>query len=489
MRRLWGRGILLVVVGVFFGLGGVLGEQIVWLWELCDIDNFPKECDGNSVCVSTPGSAEGKWFCSECEPWENDCTNATCVLYNYADDDNGDGNNGDGESPDRIFQCEECCQHDSCEPSVSCAWDKEACTQNNVCEEYECKTSDDCADNDIKKVCKKSETNPPFNNKCVECTEEENDCDFGCDETTNTCEEMELPDEDDCDFYEDWDDCAGGLSFMYEDCCACDRDRKDATICACIDAGKKAKTAKSCSDEYGPQYTEDGDCCATACEKTVTKVQAAHGLNCVDLYGSDYKEGLDNDGCCIKKGDCSLEEQALAICTTTDTCTNEQDLYDECMANSAATDCSKWVLDVAHGQKCCPGYKKEKTGPATYTCMDCEAEGVCCGIELNTVVPFIGDCIKFKGSSNDTNTTVVWPTTAFPVLMKGLSRLLVTAIMIFSFLLLVVAGVLMTFGDIDTGKGSGYSVWKQLIGKVIIGIALLGASGVILKLINPNFFG
>jgi len=30
---------------------------------------------------------------------------------------------------------------------------------------------------------------------------------------------------------------------------------------------------------------------------------------------------------------------------------------------------------------------------------------------------------------------------------------------------------------------------KKMIIKVVIGIALLGASGVILRLINPNFFG
>jgi hypothetical protein len=39
---------------------------------------------------------------------------------------------------------------------------------------------------------------------------------------------------------------------------------------------------------------------------------------------------------------------------------------------------------------------------------------------------------------------------------------------------------------ISIGKASE---GKKMITNVIIGIALLGASGVILRLINPNFFG
>jgi hypothetical protein len=34
-----------------------------------------------------------------------------------------------------------------------------------------------------------------------------------------------------------------------------------------------------------------------------------------------------------------------------------------------------------------------------------------------------------------------------------------------------------------------YSKWTKLIGSIIAALALLGASGVILRLVNPNFFG
>jgi len=53
--------------------------------------------------------------------------------------------------------------------------------------------------------------------------------------------------------------------------------------------------------------------------------------------------------------------------------------------------------------------------------------------------------------------------------------------LIVSFVLIIVGGIM-----IATGNPSG---GKKMIMKVVVGIALLGASGVILRLINPNFFG
>jgi hypothetical protein len=53
--------------------------------------------------------------------------------------------------------------------------------------------------------------------------------------------------------------------------------------------------------------------------------------------------------------------------------------------------------------------------------------------------------------------------------------------LIVSFLLIVIGGIMISTGNPKWGK--------DMIMKVIIGIALLGASGVILRLINPNFFG
>lgn len=114
-------------------------------------------------------------------------------------------------------------------------------------------------------------------------------------------------------------------------------------------------------------------------------------------------------------------------------------------------------------------------------CRSCSEEWVCCGVELNTSVPFIGKCIESESSYQSSDEKSVTWETAFPVLMSSLTKILVTAILIISFVLIVLGGVM-----IATGNPSG---GKKMIIKVVIGIALLWASGVILRLINPNFFG
>lgn len=93
------------------------------------------------------------------------------------------------------------------------------------------------------------------------------------------------------------------------------------------------------------------------------------------------------------------------------------------------------------------------------------------GIKLNTDVPFIGKCIKKDDADN-----------AFPALIGGLSKMVVTAILIVSFLMIIVGGVMRTTGGKNVWKG------KEMIIKVAIWLAILGASGAILQLINPNFF-
>ncbi len=106
----------------------------------------------------------------------------------------------------------------------------------------------------------------------------------------------------------------------------------------------------------------------------------------------------------------------------------------------------------------------------------------CDWIQLNTVVPFIWDCIWTKNTDpNEVNTT-----NAFPKLMWSLSRILITAILISSFLMVVVWWVMIISWWI---KEWNFTQWKTLIWKVIIGLALLWASWIILRLINPNFFG
>lgn len=126
-------------------------------------------------------------------------------------------------------------------------------------------------------------------------------------------------------------------------------------------------------------------------------------------------------------------------------------------------------------------------------CRPCTETWVCCGIELNTTVPFIGNCIELsKKWSTDTSTTTdsdettVTEETAFPTLMGGLTKMMVTIILLIGFIAILAGGVMIAAsGGDDSRAGEG----KKLIGRVIIALALLGASGVILRLINPNFFG
>jgi hypothetical protein len=102
-------------------------------------------------------------------------------------------------------------------------------------------------------------------------------------------------------------------------------------------------------------------------------------------------------------------------------------------------------------------------------------------IRLNTNVPFVGNCIHTKEGSADS----VTPINAFPKLIGALMNLLMTVILIMSLLMIVYAGILLTMSWADSSK---YNEGVNKLQKVAIWMALLWASWVILKLINPNFF-
>jgi hypothetical protein len=71
---------------------------------------------------------------------------------------------------------------------------------------------------------------------------------------------------------------------------------------------------------------------------------------------------------------------------------------------------------------------------------------VCCGVELNTDVPFIGKCLEDQAYSGN-DPTVVSEEDAFPVLMSSLTQILVTVILIVSFLLIVIGGIMISTGN------------------------------------------
>jgi len=83
------------------------------------------------------------------------------------------------------------------------------------------------------------------------------------------------------------------------------------------------------------------------------------------------------------------------------------------------------------------------------------------------------------------DTTEVNQINAFPTLIGGLMQIVTTTVLIVSFLMIVFAGVMMTMGGV---KAEWFNKWKGLIFKVAGVLALLGLSGVILKIINPTFF-
>lgn len=120
----------------------------------------------------------------------------------------------------------------------------------------------------------------------------------------------------------------------------------------------------------------------------------------------------------------------------------------------------------------------------------CDPNTACCWIQLNTVVPFIGDCIEMTTQNstawNRWNSSYVNQLNAFPFLMMGLSKILVTVILIFSFLVVIAAWLMMVTWVYEEWN---YKKWMDRIRKVIIALILLWSSGLILRLINPSFFG
>ncbi len=97
-------------------------------------------------------------------------------------------------------------------------------------------------------------------------------------------------------------------------------------------------------------------------------------------------------------------------------------------------------------------------------------------IPLNTSIPFVGRCVPKSSWSTDDGSAL----NAFPVIISAATKMLVTVILLVSFVMIVVGGVQWASWDAKS--------WKAKITKVAIGIAMLGMMGAILRLINPNFF-
>ena len=113
-------------------------------------------------------------------------------------------------------------------------------------------------------------------------------------------------------------------------------------------------------------------------------------------------------------------------------------------------------------------------------------EEECKGVKLNTNVPFVWKCIEFgSGTADSSDTTKVNQVNAFPKLMAALMNIVMTASLIIGFVMILAGGVMMTTGGFEAGN---FKKGKEMIIRVWTVLALIGLSGIILKLINPSFF-
>jgi len=124
--------------------------------------------------------------------------------------------------------------------------------------------------------------------------------------------------------------------------------------------------------------------------------------------------------------------------------------YDSCIGQ-----CEDQDDDISCWGTCDDVYKACKKAANRVICMnECVGDSDYCnckcddGIVLNTNVPFIGRCISVdvahdSGESEQLN--------AFPRLMQGLTRIFLSAILLLSFVLVIVGGVMIAAGGADSG--------------------------------------
>jgi len=117
------------------------------------------------------------------------------------------------------------------------------------------------------------------------------------------------------------------------------------------------------------------------------------------------------------------------------------------------------------------------TDPAVNDCLrKCEkCPDWCCWIKLNTDFPIIWNCIW--GDKEDG----VDATNAFPTMLGAFTKIIMSVILVVCFVMVIYAGILRSANNPKEAK--------EWLTRVAITVALLWLSGVILKLINPNFFG
>ena len=297
---------------------------------------------------------------------------------------------------------------------------------------------------------------------------------------------------------------------------------KEATLNLQAKECDKPASWWSCN-AYWPSYTLLGSCCATNCSKPQNT-----WWNCDAWYRVEWN-------CCVVdvcqtppiswSTDCTNQfwwrwvyNGAIQCCVDSGSCTNPPASPWQCSWNlvldsagqccitcanpaDSSWNCQSWYTlqwsccfadnmcgeDQINQWWQCKACEEEWTKPnEPHTRCICDPDKKCCGVQLNNVVPFIWDCIEMNAESSRDNTTNVNSVTAFPILMQWLMKILMSVIMIFSFLMIIVAWLMIVswaFG------WNWFATGKKIIKNVIISLILLWCSWLILSLINPSFFG
>ena len=157
--------------------------------------------------------------------------------------------------------------------------------------------------------------------------------------------------------------------------------------------------------------------------------------------------------------------------------------YDEA-GKQAYYEARRWANKVTSIENAGHQYAKE-SAQKTFSSEDlkqtCESNGclyfhekcvACPWIRLNTDIPFIGNCIPTDSQSE-----------IFPVFIGWLIKFATSLLLLVGFIVIIISGVMIASGNDESVKTG-----KEWIRKVVYAMALLWASWVILKMINPNFF-
>lgn len=191
-------------------------------------------------------------------------------------------------------------------------------------------------------------------------------------------------------------------------------------------------------------------------------------------------------------GKCQTTTQETPECTTDQQCIDKMWLNGKC-TDWICTNIGEVIVEEKNENKeendtCDIKDSAWKCCKKSYYDLKLKATVCCEGILLSTNVPFIWQCIVYKKKSDPQPIAglVIDETNAFPVLMGWLSKILVSIILLVSFIGILIGWVMISaswWTEEWANKG------RKIIWNVISALALLGTSWVILKIINPNFFG